>query len=169
MSKITPNVSLVEGIHGKASHKHDGYFYVTSSGKQYYRKREEDYQCNQSPRQKWNSAAFRHAHQTLHNLLKDPESAAAILAEWKEAKRLDRDGATTYATPERWKFVQLQSAWKTDHPYDAWYADYVTHLRQVSEEKTATGKVSKSTIEEQIDLLTEQLISLRQQLKEREH
>ena len=61
MAKIG-TANPVESVQGKLTSKDSGYFY-TRNGKQFYRTREENYQQNQSPRQKWNSAAFAYAHQ----------------------------------------------------------------------------------------------------------
>ena len=61
MARIVPAEHIFE-IHGKLSGKSSGYFYLSKqTGKTYYREREEGYQKNQSPRQKWNSAAFAYA------------------------------------------------------------------------------------------------------------
>ena len=59
MSEIKTS-SGIEQIHGKTNGLDSGYFYMRN-GKQFYRTREENYQKNQSPRQQWNSAAFKYA------------------------------------------------------------------------------------------------------------
>ena len=59
MAKIE-TTSAINQIHGKTNGRDRGYFYMRN-GKQFYRDRDETYQQNQSPRQKWNSAAFAYA------------------------------------------------------------------------------------------------------------
>ena len=66
MSEIVTS-SGIDRIHGKLQKRDDGYFYVRN-GKQFFRSREENYQKNQSPRQKWNSAAFAYANRELAKL-----------------------------------------------------------------------------------------------------
>ena len=62
MSEIITS-SGIDIIRGKFKKSDAGYFYMRN-GKQFYRTREEGYQKNQSPRQKWNSDAFKYAHGT---------------------------------------------------------------------------------------------------------
>ena len=71
MARIVPAEHISE-IHGKLSGKSSGYFYQSKSGRTYYREREEGYQKNQSPRQKWNSAAFAYAHREMNKIKADP-------------------------------------------------------------------------------------------------
>lgn len=60
----------VESIKGKLGGTSSGYFYMRN-GKQFYRTHEENYQQNQSLRQKWNSAAFAYAHKQLRAIESD--------------------------------------------------------------------------------------------------
>lgn len=71
MSEIVTS-SGIDRIHGKLKKRDDGYFYVRN-GKQFFRSLEENYQKNQSPRQKWNSAAFAYANRELAKLRATPE------------------------------------------------------------------------------------------------
>ena len=52
--------STINLIRGKLKSTDPGYFYVRN-GKQHYRDRAEDYQKNQSPKQKYNSDVFAYA------------------------------------------------------------------------------------------------------------
>lgn len=147
MAKVDDLVP-VGGIHGKIKMDDDGYFYMTQDGKQHYRKRKETYQQNQSPKQKWNSAAFRWAHKAV------AEEKAAI-----------GEGAIKWNRNKR--FAELQREWKEAHPYEEWYAAY---LEQVSEDvatKTSAEEVSEYMLKKQIDVLTEQLAELQRQLREK--
>lgn len=58
MAQVIP-ADFIHELHGKISSTSNGYFYMSKkTGKMYFRSREEGYQKNQSPRQKWNCAAF---------------------------------------------------------------------------------------------------------------
>lgn len=163
MANVKPSAP-VQNISGKLHHSDHGYFYVDHRGHQFYRHREETYQKNQSPRQLWNSAAFAYAHHQLPILTSTPEGLQAIEQEYHAADKMNPAGTKRYDTATGWKFAALQLEWKTAHPYDQWYADYVSNVQQAAEEKTSTGKVSKYMLERQIGLLTDQLITLREQL-----
>ena len=78
----------VSGISGKISSNNSGYFYIRN-GKQFYRSREETYQANQSPRQKWNSAAFAYAHKELHTIESDSKPPAWLTPSPRKATRPD--------------------------------------------------------------------------------
>lgn len=71
MAKIKTS-SGIEGVCGKANSKDHGYFYMRN-GNQFYRTREETYQKNQSPRQKWNSDAFAFANAQMAQRYGTPE------------------------------------------------------------------------------------------------
>lgn len=114
MAKIEP-ISAIEQIHGKLHRTDLGYFYV-KHGKQFYRTREEKYQVNQSPRQKWNSAAFAYAHKQLHNIEASPESKKIMETEYIASKGLASNGKT-YSTAHAWKFNSLLHEYKQSHPF----------------------------------------------------
>ena len=78
MAEVIPADFIYE-LHGKISSTSSGYFYMSKkTGKMYYRGREEGYQKNESPRQKWNSAAFAYAHKELHAIEADAELTAKM-------------------------------------------------------------------------------------------
>ena len=115
MSEIKTS-SAFEQIHGKTNGRDSGYFYMRN-GKQFYRTREENYQKNQSPRQKWNSAAFKYANSQL-KLLTTPEAKAQIEADFEAAKHVASNGKT-YATPRAWKFNSLIHDFKQMNPFQS--------------------------------------------------
>lgn len=154
----------VQKVSGKLSRSAKGYYYVDKDGRQLYRHREETYQKNQSPRQKWNSAAFAYAHRQLSALTATPDGLQAIEQEYHVAGKMNPTGTKTYASATGWKFVALQQEWRVAHPFDQWYADYVSSVQQAADENLSAGKVTKSMLENQISLLTDQLITLREQL-----
>ena len=86
MSKVNPGE--VRYYHGKMSKNDPGYFYVTQKGEQYFRKREEKYQRNQSPRQKWNSLAFGYAHKKIRQLWSSDELIEQVNQEWQNAHKI---------------------------------------------------------------------------------
>lgn len=105
----------VSGISGKISSNNSGYFYIRN-GKQFYRTREETYQANQSPRQKWNSAAFAYAHKELHAIEADAELTELMQKEYENARHKASNGKS-YSTAHAWKFNMLLHNWKQSHPY----------------------------------------------------
>ena len=115
MSEIITS-SGIDIIRGKFKKTDAGYFYIRN-GKQFYRDREETYQKNQSPRQKWNSAAFKFAHQQLHELLAAPESVAQLNAEYEAAGHVASNGKS-YTTLRAWKFNSLLHDYKQSHPFE---------------------------------------------------
>ena len=104
MSEIITS-SGIDIIRGKFKKSDAGYLYIRN-GKQFYRTREEDYQKNQSPRQKWNSAAFRYAHQQLHQLMSDPASLEQLNADYEASNHIASNGKP-YTTLRAWKFNSL--------------------------------------------------------------
>ena len=106
----------INHISGKLSGNSSGYFY-TRNGKQFYRVREEGYQAKQSPRQKWNSAAFAYAHKQLHAIEADAELTAQMQAEYKAAKHIATNGKA-YTTAYAWKFNSLLQEWKQMNPFN---------------------------------------------------
>lgn len=114
MSEIQTS-SGIDLIHGKLEKRNAGYFYVRN-GKQFYRNREETYQKNQSPRQKWNSAAFAYANRELAKLRATPELEAQLRSEYEAANHLASNGKT-YSTLWAWKFNSLLYDYKQSHPF----------------------------------------------------
>jgi hypothetical protein len=115
MSEIITS-SGIDIIHGKTNKRSRGYFYQNKvTGKQFYRVRDENYQQNQSPRQKWNSAAFKYANAQL-KLLTSPEAKAQLEADFEAAKHIASNGKT-YTTVRAWKFNSLIHDYKQAHPY----------------------------------------------------
>lgn len=107
--------SAIETVRGKTKKLDRGYFYIRN-GKQFYREREETYQKNQSPRQKYNSEAFAYANRQLAILKASPESEAQLNAEFEAAKHIASNGKT-YVTVWAWKFNSLLHDYKTAHPF----------------------------------------------------
>ena len=107
--------SGIEQIHGKTYNRDRGYYY-TRNGRQFYRERDEDYQKNQSPRQKWNSAAFKYANSQL-KLLTSPEAKAQLEADFEAAKHVASNGKT-YTTVRAWKYNSLIHEYKKLHPFE---------------------------------------------------
>ena len=64
------------------------------TGKMYFRSCEEGYQKNQSPRQKWNSAAFAYAPKQLHAIEANTELTAQKEADYKAAQGKALNGKT---------------------------------------------------------------------------
>ena len=85
------------------------------NGKLFYREREETYQTNQSPRQNWNSAAFKSANSQL-KLLTSPEAKAQLAADFEAAKHIASNGKK-YTTVRAWKFNSLIHDYKVAHPF----------------------------------------------------
>ena len=106
----------INHISGKLSGNSSGYFY-TRNGKQFYRVREEGYQAKQSPRQKWNSAAFAYAHKQLHAIEADAELTEQMQKEYETARHKAPNGKS-YSTAHAWKFNSLLYEWKQSNPFD---------------------------------------------------
>ena len=115
MSEIITS-SGIDIIRGKFKKSDAGYFYIRN-GKQFYRDRKEDYQKNQSPRQKWNSAAFKYAHQHLNKLLATPESVAQLTAGYEAANHIASNGKPS-TTLRAWKFNSLLHDYKQSQPFE---------------------------------------------------
>ena len=110
------STSAIDEIHGKFQKKDQGYFYIRN-GKQFYRTRKESYQQNQSPRQKWNSAAFKYANSQL-KLLTTPEAKAKLAADFEAANHIASNGIK-YTTVRSWKFNSLLYDYKQSHPFQS--------------------------------------------------
>ena len=115
MAKIDTS-SAINAIKGKTNSKDSGYFYMRN-GKQFYRTREETYQKNQSPRQKWNSAAFAYANAQMAEHYGTPEGKAQLKAEFEAAHHIGSNGKS-YITPWAWKFNSLQYEYRHSHPFE---------------------------------------------------
>ena len=115
MAKIG-TIHPIDYIKGKLGGTDSGYFY-TRNGKQFYRTREENYQQNQSPRQKWNSAAFAYAHQQLRAIESDASQTAQMNADYAAAKHLAPNGKS-YPTAHAWKFNCLIHEYKQANPLE---------------------------------------------------
>lgn len=115
MAKIG-TANPVESVQGKLTSKDSGYFYMRN-GKQFYRTREENYQQNQSPRQKWNSAAFAFAHKQLRAIESDALQTAQMNADYAATKHLAPNGKS-YPTAHAWKFNCLIHEYKQANPLE---------------------------------------------------
>jgi len=107
--------SAFEQVRGKTNGKDSGYFYMRN-GKLFYRTREETYQKNQSPKQKYNSAAFAYANSYMAEHYGTPETKAQLAAEFEAAHHIATNGKP-YKTPWSWKFNSLQYDYKQSHPF----------------------------------------------------
>ena len=165
MAKVF-NEHPVSLIHGKIQKNASGYFYVTPFGKQKFRARREDYQQKRSPKQLWHTASFVWAHQQIRLVWDDPEQVAQITQEWKDAMRRTPDGKL-YIDAKGWKFACLQLQWKTEHPYEQWYENYLLQIAEKADEKTSAESVSDYMLRHQAEILEAQAAALRAQLKER--
>ena len=114
MAKVG-TTNLIDYIKGKLGGIDSGYFYMRN-GKQFFRVREENYQKNQSPRQKWNSAAFSYAHKQLHAIESDEQLTAQMNADYRAAKHKAPNGKS-YSTAHAWKFNSLLHEYKQSHPF----------------------------------------------------
>ncbi len=115
MAEIEPSTAI-ELIHGKLKSTDPGYFYVKND-KQFYRDREETYQKNQSPRQKYNSEVFAYANDQMALHYKTPEGKLRLKAEFEAANHIGSNGKT-YATAWSWKFNSLQHEYRLAHPFE---------------------------------------------------
>ena len=115
MAKVE-TTNPVDSIKGKLGSVTSGYFYLRN-GKQFYRTRKENYQQNQSPRQKWNSAAFAYAHKQLRAIESDASQTARMNADYEVAKHLAPNGKS-YPTAHAWKFNCLIYEYKQTNPFE---------------------------------------------------
>ena len=163
--KVT-NESSVVIRHGKEGKFSKGYYYEGPNGQQFYRTRREDYQQQQSPKQKWNSLSFAAAQKQLTPLWNNPEHAALIVQEWKDAMRIGPNNRS-YPTAKGWKLAMLQKQWRLDNPFEAWYEQYLAEISQKAAEKTASEETSDYMLRHQAEILEAQAAALREQLKAR--
>lgn len=116
MARVKP-VEFIESISGKVAGKSSGYFYQSKqTGKIYFRERKEGYQANQSPRQKWNSAAFAYAHRELRKIESDEAMKQQMQLDYKTANYIAPNGKV-YATAHAWKFNSLLFEYKQANPF----------------------------------------------------
>ena len=115
MAKIG-TIHPIDYIKGKLGGTDSGYFYTRNS-KRFYRTREENYQQNQSPRQKWNSATFAYAHKQLRAIESDATQTAQMNADYDAAKHLAPNGKSN-PTALAWKFNCLFCEWKETNPLE---------------------------------------------------
>ena len=115
MSKVNTS-SAINEISGKTNRKDSGYFYMRN-GRQFYRTREETYQQNQSPKQKYNSAAFAYANAQMAQHYGTPEGKIRLKAEFEAARHISPNGKK-YGTAWKWKFNSLQFEYKQTHPFE---------------------------------------------------
>ena len=115
MAEVETNAAINQ-LHGKPNGKDPGYFYMRN-GKQFYRTREETYQQNQSPRQKYNSEVFAYANDYMAQHYKSPEGKARLNAEFEAAKHIGTNGKT-YTTAWSWKFSSLHYEYRQTHPFE---------------------------------------------------
>ena len=160
------NDSPVQIMHGKPTKFSKGYYYEGPQGQQLFRGRREGYQKNQSPRQKWNSLSFAAAQKQLTPLWNDPQQAALIVREWKDAMRIGPTNRS-YPTAKGWKLAMLQAEWKINNPFEAWYEQYLAEISQKAEDKTSSEDVSDYMLRHQAEILEAQAAELRAQLKAR--
>lgn len=162
MSNVT-TASHIQILHGKTSRHDKGYYYETSKGRQKYRTRQEDYQQNRSPKQKWHTLSFVWAHAQIRLLFADPQSVKQIERDYRAAMRRTPDGKV-YVDAKGWKFAMLQQQWKTEHPFEPWYEEYLQNISAVAAEKTESESTSRYMLQHQIDLLMQQVNDLRSRL-----
>ena len=116
MAEINSTIAIDE-IHGKLRKKDKGYFYVRN-GKQFYRDRAEDYQQNQSPKQKYNSEVFAYANDYMAQHYGTPEAKVQLRTEYEAANKIGSNGKT-YGSAWSWKFNSLQFEYRQSHPYQS--------------------------------------------------
>ena len=109
--------SAIDEVRGKFKKADKGYFYIRN-GKQFYRDREETYQQNQSPKQKYNSEVFAYANAYMAQHYGTPEGKLQLKAEFEAANHIGSNGKT-YTTPWSWKFNSLQFEYRQSHPFGA--------------------------------------------------
>lgn len=107
--------SAINIVRGKFKKSDAGYFYIRN-GKQFYRDREETYQKNQSPKQKYNSDVFAYANAYMAEHYGTPEGKAQLKIEYEAEHHIGSNGKT-YTTPWSWKFNSLQHEYRQAHPF----------------------------------------------------
>ena len=163
MAKVTTESPVVKR-HGKMRKKDKGYFYTTPSGDQKYRNRPENYQQKRTPFQKWHTESFVWAHKQIRELWQDPQAIKQITREWKDAMHYGPNNKQ-YSDPKGWKYAYLQLQWKTEHPFEPWYENYLQTIEAKVAEKTASEETSEYMLKRQIATLTAELNALKARLK----
>ena len=167
MSRVT-NPTNVDIVHGKTSKKSKGYFYEGPQGQQLYRDREETYQRKRSPFQLWHTASFVWAHKQIHDLWQNEQTQHQITDEWKMASRRGPNDKI-FPTPQGWKFAILQQQWKSEHPFEPWYEQYLHDIQSKVAEKTASETTSTYMLRRQKAELIAQLEALDARIKQSEN
>ena len=72
---------------------------MDNDGKMFCCIHEEGYQVKQSPRQKWNSAAFAYAHKQLHAIEADAELTDQMQKEYEMARHKAPNGKSYSTAP----------------------------------------------------------------------
>ena len=108
--------TAIDIVRGKLKKADKGYFYIRN-GKQFYRDREETYQQNQSPKQKYNSEVFAYANSQMAEHYGTPEGKIRLKTEFEAAHHIGSSGKT-YGTPWSWKFNSLQFEYRQSHPFE---------------------------------------------------
>lgn len=162
MARVTLT-NPAQTMSGKTHHKEDGYFYVTESGKQFYRKRDESYHKIRSPKQRWVGLSFAYAHAEMQKRFSTPEQVAQMIEAWKSVHKLGVNGKF-FQTAHSWQFAQLQLEWQTEHPYETWYAGYLQSVSDQADAVTSAEHVSDNMLRQQIAVLQAQLDALKSQL-----
>lgn len=157
------NAHPTQEIHGKLSSKDDVYFYTNTAGKQFARKRVEDYQQNRSPKQRWNNLAFAYAHRQMPIAFADKAATQQVIDAWKTAHKLAPNGKLCH-TVHNWKFAMLQHEWKTSHPYEEWYAEYTASISEKAAAKTQSESTSVYMLKKQLAELQSQAAAIAEQL-----
>ena len=161
------NIDPVQKIHGKLSSKDDVYFYTNAAGKQLARRREENYQQNRTPKQRWNNLAFTYAHQQMPIAFADNATTQQVIDAWKTAHKLAPNGKLCQ-TVRCWKFAMLQHEWKTSHPYEEWYAEYTASISQNAAAKAESEHTSVYMLKKQLAELQSQAAAIIEQLNSME-
>ena len=150
-------------IHGKMSSKDEVYYYTNAAGKQFARKRIEDYQQHRTPKQRWNSLAFAYAHQQMAIAFADQASTQQVIADWKDAYKLAPNGQIC-ETARGWKFAMLQQEWRMEHPYEQWYAEYTASISEKAAVKAQAQTTSVFMLKKQLAELQSQAAAIAAQL-----
>ncbi len=165
MAKIE-NAQPTQAVHGKFASTEDVYYYTDKDGNQRARKRVENYQQNRSPRQRWYNLAFGYAHQHMREAFADAAATQQVISDWTAANKIGPNGKL-FHTARAWKFASFQQEWKTAHPFDQWYEDYIQHVSETVSKKTQSERTSTFMLQQQIDVLTAQVEQLTAQLRDK--
>ena len=163
MAKTVP-ADHIKQIHGKVSKESAGYYYTGKlDNKQFYRTRDESYHKHHSPLQKWNSAAFAFAALEWQRLVNEPNGREQLEQEFQNSDKCKPNGVKAQ-TARAWKYSHLKHFWKSEHPFDAWYAEQTENLQERTQQ-LAGNDPTKRQILQQIQKLQQQIDQLNNQLK----